>query len=141
MFSSISDQPSVRPVVGVRTRAPTANPIISTTSPSSNAPTLAPVVTTSFLPSMASSVGAFETLTTCLGPFLSNWLYSPSNQGSGFISYDWLKSSANDRVPKFPTAILLLPNISFASTAGENMSTSDQRHVPCEVILTCFVFM
>ena len=57
-------------------------------------------------------------LTTCLGPFLSSNLYSPSNPGSGFISYDWLKTSANDRIPKSPTAILLLPNISFVSTAG-----------------------
>jgi hypothetical protein len=39
-------------------------------------------------------------------------------QGSGFISYDWLKSSNNDRIPKNPTAILLLPNISFVSKAG-----------------------
>ena len=64
------------------------------------------------------STSSFAILTTCLGPFLSSQLYSPSNPGSGFISYNWLKSSANNRIPTFPTAILLLPNISFASTAG-----------------------
>ena len=61
----------------------------------------------------------FTDLAACLGQYLSNSLYSPaSNPGSGFVSYNWLKTSVNDRVPKNPAAVLLLPNISFVSKAG-----------------------
>ena len=68
------------------------------------------------------STSSIALLTACLGPFLSSQLYSPSNPGSGFISYNWLKTSANDRIPKYPTAILLLPNISFVSQAGRQIN-------------------
>lgn len=63
----------------------------------------------------------YTVLAACLGQYLSSSLFSPtSNPGSGFVSYSWLKTSVNDRIPKNPAAVLLLPNISFVSKAGMN---------------------
>jgi len=78
-------------------------------------------------------------LAFCLGTSISSQLYSPLNPGSGYTSYDWLRTSlfcdhvtflmvllcekcwgSNNRIDRYPAAVLMIKNISTVSLAGEH---------------------
>eukprot|EP01036_Dinobryon_divergens_P037661 gene37661-49318_t len=56
-------------------------------------------------------------LASCLGTTLSSQLFSPLNPGSGYASYNWLRTSHINRIDRHPAAVLMIQNISTVSLA------------------------
>ena len=143
----------MRPTVGARTRAPTANPVISTTSPSSSsslsptssaAPSLAPLDTTSFLPSTIPSAAVHVTsipvrfpVDTIAPSITSEFITSPPSttpiQSTGIPTdtsvVDFLSLSPTQNITASPSGITtMIPTATVSSTPSTSSGTVSKSY-------------